>query len=313
MTARRHHFIPEFYLAGFTLSGSKDDFLWVLDQEQVQQWKAKPSKTGHQRDFYRVDLPDGAPDGLEIALGHVEGQVAPVLKRVIEAKTRLSADDLLWLINFISLMDARVPYMRNKWSSFIDEVYKKRARNMVVSREQWRATFDNMREKGEDISNDVSYEQMKSFIEDGKYTIDMDQNWHMRNLLNLRDKILRLLVKREWCLLIAEEDGCEFICSDNPVALEWGKPMNGPYPPGFGHAGTMVTMPLNKDLALMGRFEGPAGVFPADCEVVAMVNSLTGSRAERFIYSPHEDFIWIKKDRNTIGNVADLLHELKTR
>jgi hypothetical protein len=29
-TPRRHHFLPQFYLAGFTPSGRRDDELWAL-------------------------------------------------------------------------------------------------------------------------------------------------------------------------------------------------------------------------------------------------------------------------------------------
>jgi hypothetical protein len=40
--ARKHHFLSQFYLAGFTNLGAKDSLFWVFDQTTVNQWGAKP-------------------------------------------------------------------------------------------------------------------------------------------------------------------------------------------------------------------------------------------------------------------------------
>jgi hypothetical protein len=40
--SRKHHYVPEFYLAGFTESGTDDGRLHVLDKEQLRQWPSTP-------------------------------------------------------------------------------------------------------------------------------------------------------------------------------------------------------------------------------------------------------------------------------
>ena len=39
---RKHHYVPQFYLAGFTENDSKDGQLFVLDKEQRKTWAKTP-------------------------------------------------------------------------------------------------------------------------------------------------------------------------------------------------------------------------------------------------------------------------------
>src|SRR5450755_3787132 len=57
---RRHHYVPQCWLAGFTETGENDGRLWVTDFSRQRQWPATPANAGHIRDFYR--LSDPAPD-----------------------------------------------------------------------------------------------------------------------------------------------------------------------------------------------------------------------------------------------------------
>ena len=50
---RKHHFISNFYLAGFTASGKKDNTLWVLDKQTLEQRLQKTSNIAHQKDLPR--------------------------------------------------------------------------------------------------------------------------------------------------------------------------------------------------------------------------------------------------------------------
>lgn len=52
---RAHHFVPKCWLAGFTDTGEPNGMLYVTDLKRKRQWRCKPSKAGHQRDFNRVN------------------------------------------------------------------------------------------------------------------------------------------------------------------------------------------------------------------------------------------------------------------
>ena len=80
---RKHHFVPAFYLAGFTASDTEDDRLYVFDQEQVRQWPSTPKNAGYEHDFYAVDLgPDVDPACFEL---DVLARIEPDFGRVVRA------------------------------------------------------------------------------------------------------------------------------------------------------------------------------------------------------------------------------------
>ena len=54
---RRHHYIPQFYLAGSTSDGTKDGLLHATDLTIGKQWKCKPEGVAHSRDHFLVDVP----------------------------------------------------------------------------------------------------------------------------------------------------------------------------------------------------------------------------------------------------------------
>jgi hypothetical protein len=97
-TPRKHHYIPEFYLAGFTNSGKRDDFLYVLDKKQVKQWKGTPKNAACERDFYRVDSEELESDYIENVISKFEGLAAPVLEKIIKNCTLPLPEDEAYVI-----------------------------------------------------------------------------------------------------------------------------------------------------------------------------------------------------------------------
>ena len=69
--ARAHHFVPEFFLAGFTPDETKEDLLWVTDFARAKQWKTVPKNAAHRRDFNRPEGQTLPPDMLEGLLGTI--------------------------------------------------------------------------------------------------------------------------------------------------------------------------------------------------------------------------------------------------
>ena len=63
--SRRHHFVPKFYLARFTDTGTSDGRVWVLDPRAGRPFLERPKNIAWERDFNRVDVAGQAPDVLE--------------------------------------------------------------------------------------------------------------------------------------------------------------------------------------------------------------------------------------------------------
>ena len=80
--ARKHHFLPRSYLAGFAPSGRQNDFLYVLDLEMKGVSRRQPARVAFVKDFHRVDIAGVPPDIFEQLFSGFEGSVAETIARI---------------------------------------------------------------------------------------------------------------------------------------------------------------------------------------------------------------------------------------
>ncbi|KIL39564.1 hypothetical protein SD70_19365 [Gordoniibacillus kamchatkensis] len=178
----------------------------------------------------------------------------------------------------------------------------------VATPERFESIKQRMKADGVEFDNNVSYEDLRKFIFEEKYTISFDNNTNINNLLTAIDVLIPLLGARNWTVAYAPPEVGDFICSDNPVSLHWITQKERGFwsSPGHGLMETEVSVPLSSRIMLLGRFEElPPNVVISSKRNLAILNSYTGMYADRFIYSRENDFLWFKRD-NSVGNVADL-------
>lgn len=306
---RNHHYIPQFYLKGFTTDGAKESQLSVLDLKERRQWAASVEKTATQTYLYRVRLKNGGdPAVLEKGLASVvEDKLAPILQRVISGRSLPKGQDFELLMNLVVLMILRVPAFMSFCKGVAASQLSDLSRSMVATPEAWKAIISEMKAAGIE-SPDVPFEDMKEFVESNDCVIDakLDANWLVSIMHESSGTILLSLLQRNWYLTVASDDAPDFICSDNPVSLSRTKmcsPLGGV---GLDAPGTLMLFPLNRRMVLVGSFEGIMLPSPAPEKTIALVNSATCRNAERFLFSPANDFIWLDKKRE-IRQAKDLL------
>src|SRR5215204_4079839 len=104
---RQHHILPEFYLAGFTDTGTRDGMLQVFDYRRGRRYRAKPRQVARERDFYRVYEPGEHPNVIENDLAAMESEIAPALRQVLADRTVHSPAELGTLLSLAALVHAR--------------------------------------------------------------------------------------------------------------------------------------------------------------------------------------------------------------
>jgi hypothetical protein len=317
--ARRHHVIPQLYLAGFTNSGEKDGLLYAHDLSQLKTWKAKPANVAFVKDFYKIDAPGIDADAIEKSFWEIEGQAARVLKKIIELN-RLPARRKGYgiLMQFMAQLVMRRPSVRENLTQTTEKLLRM-VDQMHASfpDDQLRAKFDRLREQNPDMP-EVDLDAFREFVKSDEYTIEFPQNFHINNLMTTLlpvadETIAPLLALRHWVLWVAQDGAGHFITSDRPVVLTWTIEVPPFYEdsPGFGLENTLVVFPISKKLVIYGRFDGPRNaVIPAGAEQVALINRMMSRSVVRFIYSTDEDFVWKKLDES-IGNRRDMFDAIK--
>lgn len=320
--SRAHHYISQFYLAGFTDTCGKDGTLYVHDLKQLKSWKSNTRDVGQQKDYNRIELPDCPPDHLEQVLCEIEGPAATAIKLITERKSLPGKKDLKVLMRFVALMSMRVPSVREA-SVKSKEQLMRQVLGIYAELDDFtlQAKVDDFR-KNDPNFPDVSIEDFRKFVQSNDYNIEFPTQWQamdfvMSYLSNL-ETFTHALTNRKWNLLVAQPEAGDFICTDNPVALDWTTkvPLFYKSSPGFGMTGTVVNMPLTHKYSLIGSFEGTKVLnlqnLLAYKEMVATTNTILLKHSQRFIYTRGNDFLWKREDKN-FGNVADLFEFINSK
>lgn len=304
---RKHHYVPVFHLAGFTKKGTKESPLWVFDTKTGNQWEAKPGKIGFEKDLYSVDLPDTPPDVIEDVFMDLETKTAPVVRTLCETLQMPTGEDYNYLMNYLALLEVRTPTRRKIFSSFMEDMAKTLMQTIVSTEEHFEATRRRMASEGHEVPG-TSYEEMRNFVDKGRYSVSFDNNTHVQNVLHAMDAVLQPLGDRNWTVVYCPNALGDFICSDHPVSLHWIEHWDRGIhsSPGHGLLGTEVTVPLSSRVLLLGRFERyMPKIIKLDSRLkLAYLNSYSSMNCNRFIFSRKEDFVWYTREEK-VGTVSD--------
>lgn len=288
-TARRHHYISQGYLAAFTNTGTKEGQFWVIDVESGDCFSTSPKNVGVARDFNRIDVDGQRIDALESALASFESDAIDAVRKVLSARTFPGAVDFNVILNLIGLIALRNPRSRETFNQARSQTLHMLGDLLVSDRRIFESHVRRAAEAGYIADTNVSFENVKKFVEERRYTIEFHPQDNSRVEFEAFDKLLPLLGQRTWSLFLAPPGGPEFICSDHPVTLVWKDGRGGPV--GFGLRNTEVFVPLGREVGLYGTFEDPLPlVVTLKAEAVAAMNTRSGANAERYVFSCFKTF-----------------------
>lgn len=313
--ARLHHFIPQFYLRGFSRSGSKNSKVCVIDLERKSQYETAIKNIGAERDFNRVDLSGHAPDALEAAYANFEGQVAQAVRN-IEKTLRFEGDDRALVLNLIALLAVRHPRIRSQLADFQADITKKMLLMTLATEGRWEATKTRMRADGIPIDDRVTRDMLRDGLINDRYEIVIPTTRHVRSEFVMFEAALPTMFHRGWRLFVANNLSGPFVSGENPVSLIWKKPHLVPPlyrdSPGFGRPETQLVFPLTQNLALIGEFEDEGDVvLPSTRELVALINRRTIMFSHQ-VYAPRLSFFY-RNAMKTISTGSMLLAEASRR
>ncbi len=223
--ARRHHWVPQCYLRGFTLDRSADHQLFVVDCMARKSFSASPANVAVERDFNRIDAGAHSPNAVESAYSRFESRLAEGLKRIDASRDFSAIEDRNLVMDLITLLAVRSPRMRETMRRARLNTARIVIQQASATKERFEATVKKAASAGGDVTDDhVSYERFRSFVEQGKFDVDVPTTEHVRMELKLFAEVVPFLRARKWTLISASSDSGGFVTTDHPVVLMWSEP-----------------------------------------------------------------------------------------
>jgi hypothetical protein len=306
---KNHHYIPQCYLRGFVLDEARPR-LYVIDSESRRAFFSNPRNVGSERDF-NTYLIDGEPRyDLESAIALFEGELGPVL-RDLDQGADFAGNCRIVILNLIAALALRNPRTRATKETFMTELFQIMFSLNLRTRERWECQVKKMQAAGIEVK-DVDYELIRDFHQRGEYDIIFPTGYHHRIEFESLDKVLPYLFGRKWTVLRAAPESEGFITSDQPVCLTWTNPSAGLSSPGFGLINTDVFFPVSRQIALLGRFEGPEQVRRADVFDVSACNGIMIQLSRRQVYAATDTFLYRRGPLSALREGRKLIQDIAT-
>jgi len=253
------------------------------------------------------------PNVVEKGMAKFEGEVAPALERVKIAKSLAKKEDRDAVMNLICALAIRNPRQRATINDFVGELMQQVAEVSLATKERWEQQVAQMKAAGIwDENSNVSYEDMKKFVEERRYKIEVAKEFNIAMEIDQHEGLLQHLGNRNWQMLVANEGSGGFVTTDVPVCIRWSDGQDhGIFSPGFGVSGTEVLVPISTKLALRGSFEGEENVADAGIFTVSTINSILISNVEKQIYAHDYSFKFMRPFPEEIGSGATLIQDEK--
>jgi Protein of unknown function (DUF4238) len=290
MVARRHHYVPKFYLKGFAVARKKSHQLIVFDCKSGRSFPTATENVALETDFNRVEVDGYPPDVVETAMATFEAETAPALERIIASKSIREAEDRAYLLNLIGLLSVRNPRLRERWREFQEQIARAIMALATATPERWASQVRQAQAAGY-ISKDADtdYAKMRKFVVEGQYRVSVPTERHISNEMTSLDAVLPYLFKRKWALLKCANNSGGFVTSDHPVCVMRSDPQKrGPV--GHGVPRTEIVFSICSRLAMIGSFEIEEDEMVAPEQLVAAVNGAVIQFAERHVYARDYNF-----------------------
>ena len=320
---RKHHYLPRWYLAGFTPSGREDDSLLVFDLAAREIRSARPETVGYENWLYAVNVPWIRLDAFEDLLAdEYDSPAATALKRTC-VTCSLLPDDREVLVEFASLLIVRSPRFRLEIESGLRECMGKPLEQAVDDLDSWQWVWEYASQPGS--CSDPGYRRLLSLVFPSSAQSaaghpsrdDVAAGLSRLGGADVKAQLWRVLVmwvtypmlaanlnKKVWSLRISDVSG-EFVCSDSPVRVAWSEDQVAMDEPKYADMASLVTLPLDRHTVAVAGLDDSPTTRAIPIAAVAQANSQTIRRAARFLFAPSTDCPFSKSD-GEIGICKDV-------
>lgn len=281
--AKRQHYLPRFYLDGF----SADGLVAVYDREKDETRRQHPKDTAVIGHFYTMEDADGRKRyEIEALLGEYETKAAPVVKK-LAAKGDINADERTDLAVFIALGAMRTPDVVDSLKLLNSDLVMRFAKQM----------YANVGVVAERLAQDPEYagKSEEEVRQEAQLMVEMAQNnglqvvtnekWAIGMALKMSLQVAPILAGRNWDIVHRDNDTESFVTADAPVVLRTVAPRpTNFWGVGFGSVDALILFPLTEScVLLMYGSDGGFAHKQGSCDFVWQTNLIVAGHCQRFV------------------------------
>jgi len=281
---KRHHYLPKFYLKGFTNPLLRKQIIYIYEKGNPIIRKSSPVNAAVIKGYYSLDSDKSNIDSetIEKTISLIETTSVPIIKKINIKKDLTHEEKELFSI-FLSCMFTRVPTFRN-WTEKVTAIALKTWLKFIASNEKTLSRFINQLIIEKNINFDYSIEKLQNFLlDDNKYEICVSPQLSLDFLL-LGLKLAPIFSKMNWAFLEATEN-YKFLTSDNPVYYI-DPTVSSHKNVGLLNKNVIVFFPISKELILYASWKNFSGYKRSTNKEIKGINKNTIIFANRFIFSP---------------------------
>jgi len=292
-TAKRHHFLPQFLLRGFSHTYHGKGHIFQMETRS----RRAPVRVGVRSAAVRTGLYAAPDEDGELSnrnegyLALVESHAAPALRHLIDDPASLTPGERATIAFFVSLQTMRTPAAAEQITTVANAAFQTWAREFYSDR---RAFAERRREILGEEASDEEIEQFRqeaiAQIRDGRLRLSGRAAALSTGLTHAVENV-PMLIEFDWTLLRATSGG--FITSDRGYAIHDPTP---PVPWAWqafrSSENSETTMPLSDTACLLMRpvpMGGGLTVREASAHEVETINLRTYGWADEYVFGRTQD------------------------
>ena len=271
---KRHHYLPQFYLEGFSYDGRLVVFDEPRNRVRVES-SLNTAVRGHYYSF--VDATGSKVAEVESDLARIESRAKPVFQ-ALSARQALSLQERYYLAVFLGFLACRTPAFERS----INETITGRAE--VVLRK-------NLEQPNADELFGTPPAELTALLDSGQFALETHPNDRISQMIDRAPELGKDFFVSDWTVLHTDERNA-FVTSDSPFAIVYPDPV--PEDAGFQRYGiaspeVITSFPLSsRECLLMAGARGTLTHSPATKGQVRRINLATVVEAEGLVVARDE-------------------------
>lgn len=283
----RCHYIPQFYLNHFSISGKPGYIFAYRRNKRVFETKARNVAAKNDLYIFTDKRTGRKSDELEKMFSWLEGLTAPLIQKINSGASlsELKNKDHNVLAEFISYLHVRNLGFRERQKNLANTLLVTQLKILAQNEKEFKKVFVKTKHATKDV--DKMREYALNF--EKHFKIDWgkkNDDYFLKQSLLLALEISPIIFYKEWHIL-DNKTSRVFITSDNPVILI--RPQGLPPFYGLGIANSHIVVPTSPNKALLLRTTNKRAEDPKIINVnrgfVETINRHTMFYAHKFVYS----------------------------